>query len=57
MIGAVRADDFGLNLKKAMDAEHVDTTDVRVVENLRTGVAVIIVRRLFRRTHFHHVES
>lgn len=44
MFGAVGDDDFGPSLKKALDAEHVDTADVRVVENQRTGVAVIIVR-------------
>ena len=50
MFGAVGADDFGPNLKRAMDAEHVDSTNVRVVDNQRTGVAVIIVRRLLHRT-------
>jgi ribokinase len=57
MFGAVGADDFGPNLKKAMDAEHVDTADVRVVENQRTGVAVIIVRHLLcRRWFFGHTQ-
>jgi ribokinase len=54
MFGAVGADHFGRNLKKAMDAEHVDTTDVRVVDNQKTGVAVIIVRHLYRRAYIFH---
>jgi len=51
MFGAVGADDFRPNLKKALDAEHVNTAYVRVVDNQRTGVAVIIVRRPLRTLH------
>jgi len=58
MFGAVGADDFGPNLKKALDAEHVDTAYTRVVDNQRTGVAVIIVRHPLRRTRvLHRIDS
>lgn len=47
MIGAIGDDEFGPRLREAMAAEGVDVDGVRVEEDERTGVAVILVCSLY----------
>lgn len=42
-VGAVGGDEFGRNMKKALDQQGVDTSNVSIIQGESTGVAVIIV--------------
>lgn len=48
-VGAVGADDFGRNMKKALDQQGVDTSNVSILPGETTGVAVIIVSSPLKR--------
>ena len=43
MVGAVGADEFGPSLVNGMKADGIDTSGVRIIDGLSTGVAVILV--------------